>query len=163
MRLVVAVHGRQPSTQLNDGPSWLFHSPAMAVLDNPATGDDDPDERPALTGLDFLLSTLDLDKAARAMPDTIPIQKAPAALVFSLSADHVAETSAEPTVDSQSQIPTKTTARMTRLKQATLTFGKPASSTANVNPAPGTSDRAQPRLNINLAELIEGVYDEAID
>ncbi|CAI5515965.1 unnamed protein product [Closterium sp. Naga37s-1] len=27
----------------------------MAVLDNPATGDDDPDERPALTGLDFLL------------------------------------------------------------------------------------------------------------
>ncbi|CAI7923120.1 unnamed protein product [Closterium sp. NIES-53] len=97
------------------------------------------------------------------MPDTIPIQKAPAAPVFSLSADLVAETSAEPTVDSQSQIPTQTTARTTRLKQATLTFGKPASSTANVNPAPGTSDRPRPRLNINLAELIEGVYDEAID
>ncbi|CAI7781888.1 unnamed protein product, partial [Closterium sp. NIES-53] len=107
----------------------------MAVLDNPATGDDDPDERPALTGLDFLLSTLDLDK----------------------------ETSAEPTVDSQSQIPTQTTVRTTRLKQATLTFGKPASSTANVNPVPGTCDRPRPRLNINLAELIEGVYDEAID
>ncbi|CAI7772546.1 unnamed protein product [Closterium sp. NIES-53] len=128
----------------------LFHSPAMAVLDNPATGDDDPDERPALTGLDFLLSILDLDKAARATPDTIPTQKAPAAPVISLSADHVAETSAEPTVDSQSQIPTQTTARTTRLKQATLTFGKTASSTANVNNAPGTSDRPRPRLNINL-------------
>ncbi|CAI7915917.1 unnamed protein product, partial [Closterium sp. NIES-53] len=56
-----------------------------------------------------------------------------------------------------------TTVRMTRLKQATLTFGKPASSTANVNNAPGTSDRPRPRLNINMAELIEGVYDEAID
>ncbi|CAI7876314.1 unnamed protein product [Closterium sp. NIES-53] len=147
----------------SDDDRKLFHSPAMAVLDNPATGDDYPDERPALTGLDFLLSTLDLDKAARATPDTIPIQKAPAAPVISLSADHVAETSAEPTVDSQSQIPTQTTARTTRLKQATLTFGKPASSTANVNNAPGTSDRPRPRLNINLAELIEGVYDEAID
>ncbi|CAI5501707.1 unnamed protein product [Closterium sp. Naga37s-1] len=134
----------------------------MAVLDNPGSSDPDPDSQPALTGLDFLLSTLELDKAARATPDTIPTQKEPTAPVISLSADPVAETAAEPTVASASQHPTLTTARTIRLKQATLSFCKASSSSANVN-APGTSERPRPRRNINLDELIEEVYDEAID
>ncbi|CAI6001577.1 unnamed protein product [Closterium sp. NIES-64] len=70
----------------------------MAVLDNPGSSDPDPDSQPALTGLDFLLSTLELDKATRATPDTIPTQKEPRAPVISLFAEPVAETPAEPTV-----------------------------------------------------------------
>ncbi|CAI5985817.1 unnamed protein product [Closterium sp. NIES-64] len=134
----------------------------MAVLDNPGSCDPDPDSQHALTGLDFLLSTLELDKAARATPDTIPTQKEPTAPVISLSAEPVAETPAKPTVGAASQHSPLTTARTIRLKQTTLSFCKALSSSADVN-APGTFERPRPRLNINLDELIEEVYDEAID
>ncbi|CAI5959758.1 unnamed protein product [Closterium sp. NIES-64] len=134
----------------------------MAVLNNPGSSDPDPDSQPALTGLDFLLSTLELDKAARATPDTIPTQKEPTAPVISLSAEPVAETPAEPTVGAASHHSPLTTARTIGLKQATLSFCKASSSSTDVN-APRTSERPRPRLNINLDELIEEVYDEAID
>ncbi|CAI5532113.1 unnamed protein product [Closterium sp. Naga37s-1] len=135
----------------------------MALPGNPATADDDdPDSRPALTGLDFLLSHLALEKAARAEPDSILTSKEPPAPVLS-NPDPVAEIPAEPPVISASHHPTQTMERTVRLKQATLSFAKPSSSTANVNNSPGSSERPRPRLTINLTELIEGLYDDAID
>ncbi|CAI7817601.1 unnamed protein product, partial [Closterium sp. NIES-54] len=143
-----------------------FSTPAMATQDGSASGDDDDAVPHAKTGLDFLLSSLALEKVARSTPDTIPLPKE-AAPAVSTPPDTAETMDEEPTVGSAPQLvvkpPATAAARNVRLKQATLSFGKTSATVVVENNVAGPSERPHPRLNIDMDQLIADVYEDAHD
>ncbi|CAI7877050.1 unnamed protein product [Closterium sp. NIES-54] len=141
-----------------------FSTPTMAIQDGSASGDDDDAVPHAKTGLDFLLSSLALEKVARSTPDTIPLPKEAAPAVLN-PPDTTETMDEEPTVGSAPQPvvkpPATAAARNVRLKQATLSFGKTSAMVVVENNVAGPSERPRPRLNIDMNQLIADVYEDA--
>ncbi|CAI7883128.1 unnamed protein product [Closterium sp. NIES-53] len=119
----------------------------------------------ARTGLDLLLRSLACDKGPRSplVAKSTPDNPPPVDLSETDSIDAMP---LEPTVGSaphsNTVTPTpKDVARNIRLKQATLSFGKSSATTDGDNNRAGPSNLEKLRWKLNLAQLIDDVYEDA--
>ncbi|CAI5518160.1 unnamed protein product [Closterium sp. Naga37s-1] len=143
----------------------------MAVQEGLVADDEDDDCETALedarTGLDLLLRSLARDKGPRSPPVAKSTPDNPPPVDLS-EADSIDATPLEPTVGSaphnNTVTPTpKDVARNIRLKQATLSFGKSSATTDGDNNRAGPSNLEKPRWKLNLAQLIDDVYEDAYE
>ncbi|CAI7770258.1 unnamed protein product [Closterium sp. NIES-53] len=143
----------------------------MAVQEGLVADDEDDDCETALedarTGLDLLLRSLACDKGPRSPPVAKSTPDNPPPVDLS-EADSIDATPLEPTVGSaphnNTVTPTpKDVARNIRLKQATLSFGKSSATTDGDNNRAGPSNLEKPRWKLNLAQLIDDVYEDAYE
>ncbi|CAI7830801.1 unnamed protein product [Closterium sp. NIES-53] len=121
----------------------------------------------ARTGLDLLLRSLVRDKGPRSPPVAKSTPDNPPPVDLS-EADFIDATPLEPTVGSaphnNTVTPTpKAVTRNTRLKQATLSFGKSYATTDGDNNRAGLSNLEKPWWKLNLAQLIDDVYEDAYE
>ncbi|CAI5532358.1 unnamed protein product [Closterium sp. Naga37s-1] len=143
----------------------------MAVQEGLVADDEDDDCETALedaiTGLDLLLRSLARDKGPRSPPVAKSTPDNPPPLDLS-EADSIDAMPLKPTVGSaphnNTVTPTpKDVARNIRLKQATLSFGKSSATTDGDNNRAGPSNLEKPRWKLNLAQLIDDVYEDAYE
>ncbi|CAI7836862.1 unnamed protein product [Closterium sp. NIES-53] len=143
----------------------------MAVQEGLVADDEDDDCETALedarTGLDLLLRSLARDKGPRPPPVAKSAPDNPPHVDLS-EADSIDATPLEPTVGSaphnNTVTPTpKDVARNIRLKQATLSFGKSSATTDGDNNRAGPSNLEKSRWKLNLAQLINDVYEDAYE
>ncbi|CAI7829871.1 unnamed protein product [Closterium sp. NIES-54] len=121
----------------------------------------------ARTGLDLLLRSLVRDKGPRSPPVAKSTPDNPPPVDLS-EAEFIDATPLEPTVGSaphnNTVTPTpKAVARNTRLKQATLSFGKSYATTDGDNNRAGLSNLEKSWWKLNLAQLIDDVYEDAYE
>ncbi|CAI7773501.1 unnamed protein product [Closterium sp. NIES-53] len=121
----------------------------------------------ARTGLDLLLRSLAHDKGPRSPPVAKSTPDNPPRVDLS-EADSIDATPLEPTVGSaphnNTVTPTpKDVARKIRLKKATLSFRKSSATTDGDNNRAEPSNLEKPRWKLNLAQLIDDVYEDAYE
>ncbi|CAI7738025.1 unnamed protein product [Closterium sp. NIES-54] len=143
----------------------------MAVQEGLMADDEDDNCETALedarTGLDLLLRSLAHDKGPRSPPVAKSTPDNPPRVDLS-EADSIDATPLEPTVGSaphnNTVTPTpKDVARKIRLKKATLSFRKSSATTDGDNNRAEPSNLEKPRWKLNLAQLIDDVYEDAYE
>ncbi|CAI7854906.1 unnamed protein product [Closterium sp. NIES-54] len=143
----------------------------MAVQEGLVADEEDDDCETALedarTGLDLLLRSLARDKGPRSPPVAKSTPDNPPPVDLS-EADSINATPLEPTVGSAPHNNTvnptpKDVACNIRLKQATLSFGKSSATTDGDNNRAGPSNLEKPQWKLNLAQLIDDVYEDAYE